>query len=45
MEKKKDIIFPKPGPYQFVIMIDKDHKGELTLYANKIESPKASQQE
>lgn len=41
----KDVIFPKPGPYTFVIMIDKDHKGELTLYANKIETQKSSQQE
>jgi len=35
----KDIMFPQPGPYQFVVLVDKDHKGELTIYANKIEMP------
>ena len=35
----KDVVFPKPGPYQFVMLVEKDHKGELTLYANKIEAP------
>jgi hypothetical protein len=37
-----DIIFPKPGPYQFVALVDKDHKGELTIYVNKIDAPIAS---
>lgn len=37
----KDIIFPKPGPYQFVVVVDKDRKGDLTIYANKIEAPDA----
>lgn len=32
----KDIVFPKPGPHQFVIFVDKDHKGDLTLYVNQI---------
>jgi hypothetical protein len=36
----KDIVFPKPGPYQFVILIDKDHKGELSLYVEQLEAPK-----
>lgn len=35
----KDIVFPKPGPYQFIVLVDKDHKGELTIYANKIDTP------
>jgi hypothetical protein len=33
----KDIVFPKPGPYQFVVLVDRDQKGELTIYANKTE--------
>ena len=36
----KDVVFPKPGMYQFVILVDKDHKGELSLYVNQIEAPK-----
>jgi len=38
----KDVVFPKPGTYQFVILVDKDHKGELTLYVNKLDAPKPS---
>ncbi|MBI5054129.1 MAG: hypothetical protein HZC38_19235 [Chloroflexi bacterium] len=41
----RDIIFPKPGPYQFVVLVDKDHKGELTVYLNKIDMPTAPPQE
>jgi len=36
----KDIILPNPGRYQFVLLIDKDQKDELTLYVNQIETPK-----
>ena len=36
----KDIILPKPGRYQFVLLVDKDQKDELTLYVNKIDAPK-----
>ena len=36
----KDIIFPKDGRYQFVLLIDKDQKDELTIYVNQIEIPK-----
>lgn len=36
----KDLIFPKEGIYQFVLLVDNDHKGELTLYVNKMENPK-----
>jgi hypothetical protein len=35
----KDIVFPKPGPYQFIVLVDKDYKGDLTVYANTIEAP------
>jgi hypothetical protein len=34
----KDIIFPKPGPYQFIILLDKDHKASLTIYVNQLEA-------
>ena len=36
----KDVVFPKPGAYQFVIFVDRDHKGELSLYVNQLEAPK-----
>jgi len=32
----KDVVFPKPGPYQFIVLVDKDFKGDLTIYANQI---------
>ena len=32
----KDITFPKEGFYQFVLLVDKDHKGELSIYVNKL---------
>lgn len=35
----RDVVFPKPGPYQFVVLVDKDHKGELTVYVEKTEAP------
>ncbi|MBL7162601.1 MAG: hypothetical protein ISS57_08335 [Anaerolineales bacterium] len=40
----KDIVFPKPGPYQFVVLVDKYHKGELSIYANKLETPSMDQE-
>jgi hypothetical protein len=27
----KDIVFPKPGHYRFVVLVDKDHKGNLPI--------------
>jgi len=36
----KDLIFPKEGMYQFVLLVDKDHKGELSLYVSKLDAPK-----
>jgi len=27
----QDVTFPTPGPYQFVLFVDKDHKGEISL--------------
>jgi hypothetical protein len=35
----KDVIFPKPGPYQFVVLVDKDYKGDLPIYLNKLDLP------
>lgn len=31
----KDLVFPKPGPYQFVVLVDKDQKGELRIDVKK----------
>jgi len=39
----KDIIFNKPGPYQFVVLVDKDYKGDLAVYVNEIELPHKDQ--
>ena len=36
----KDIVFPKPGIYQFVFFVEKDHKGEISLYVNQVDGPK-----
>ena len=36
----KDVVFPNPGIYQFVILVEKDYKCDLSLYVNKIEAPK-----
>jgi len=30
------LIFPKPGPYQFVILGDSDQKGDLELEVNQV---------
>lgn len=35
----KDIVFPRPGVYQFVLSIEKDLKCELNIYVNQIEAP------
>ncbi len=35
----RDTVFPRPGPYQFVVMVDRDHKGDLPLYVNEIKPP------
>lgn len=40
----KDVVFPKPGPYQFVVLIDKDYKGDLPVYVNKLEVPQNSEE-
>lgn len=40
----KDVVFPKPGIYQFIILVDKDYKGELSLYVNKIDAPKPAEE-
>ena len=39
----KDLIFPEPGPYQFVVMVDKDYKGDLPIMVNQIEPHKQNQ--
>lgn len=40
----KDIVFPKAGAYQFVLFIDRDQKGELSLYVNRMEAPKSAEE-
>jgi hypothetical protein len=40
----KDVVFPKPGTYQFVILVDKDHKGELSLYVNQLAAPRPAEE-
>jgi hypothetical protein len=40
----KDIVFQQAGPYSFVILVDKDHKGDLPIYVNKIEIPEKIQE-
>jgi len=40
----KDVVFPKPGIYQFIILVDKDYKGELSLYVDKIDAPKPAEE-
>jgi hypothetical protein len=35
----KDLIFPKEGMYQFALLVDKDHKGELSLHVSKVDAP------
>ena len=40
----KDIVFPKEGTYVFVLLVDKDHKGDLSLYVNKVDAPKAAEE-
>jgi hypothetical protein len=35
----KDLVFPMPGTYTFVILVDKDQKGELALHVNQLETP------
>ena len=32
-----DLVFPSPGVYVFVVLVDNDHKGELPIYVNQIE--------
>jgi hypothetical protein len=31
----KDIVFPKPGTYQFVVHVDKDYKGDIPIYVDQ----------
>ena len=34
----KDTVFPQPGPYQFVVLVEKDHKGALPIFVNQLEA-------
>lgn len=35
----RDIVFQKPGRYDFAVLIDNDHKKDLPIYINQIKSP------
>ncbi len=35
-----DIVFPRPGRYEFVVLVDNDSKGEIPIYLNEV-SPSA----
>jgi hypothetical protein len=35
----KDIVFPRPGTYEFVLSIEKDQKEQLSLYVIKLDAP------
>lgn len=35
----KDIIFPHPGKYQFVLLVENEHQAALQLDVTKIETP------
>lgn len=39
----KDVIFPQPGPYQFVVLVERDQKGVLPILVNQINLPKPDQ--
>lgn len=34
-----NVVFPAPGPYQFVVKIDRDYKGESTVYVSQLDVP------
>jgi hypothetical protein len=40
----KDIVFPKEGIYQFILLLEKEQKGELSLYLNKLDAPKPAEE-
>lgn len=40
----KDMVFPTAGLFQFVVLVDKDFKGECTLYVNQLGQADAAQE-
>jgi hypothetical protein len=38
----KDIVFPRPGSYQFVVLVDKDYKGDISIFARQVEAKAGS---
>lgn len=32
-----NIVFEKPGVYRFILLVDKDHKGELDIHVSQLE--------
>jgi hypothetical protein len=37
----RDVVFQKPGPHQFIVLVDKDFKGDLPI--NVIQTPPSQQ--
>jgi hypothetical protein len=35
----RDMVFPEPGTYEFVLLVDREHKGGVTIYVNQSEPP------
>ena len=35
--KLRDTVFTEPGRYEFVVMVDKEHKGSVPIQVNQIE--------
>ncbi|HLY28662.1 MAG TPA: hypothetical protein VKQ72_20120 [Aggregatilineales bacterium] len=34
-----NIVFPTPGTYEFVVLVDGDQKGSASLYVNQVQQP------
>ena len=34
-----NIVFPAPGTYEFVVLVDGDQKGSASLYVNEVQQP------
>jgi hypothetical protein len=40
----RDLIFPKPGPYIFIVQLEKEQKAQVLMYLNQVEKPQEPQQ-
>jgi len=39
MAREWRVVFPEPGLYQFVVLVDKDHKASQSIEVSEAESP------